>query len=126
MLGVVVTHTADIVVKYLIDSAIYLVYLQEFVYLLLVFGYRVFDFGVIDHVDQFFNHCILIGRNRYAAQTLCGAHGPVQTRAIATDNEEFVAAPETMCGEPVCKGFYFLGSLCPGPGLPDAEFFFSN
>ena len=95
--------------------------LEQLVDLLLVLDDGEVHVGVVQHVDHFLGHGVLVQRHRHAAQRLRRGHRPVQARAVVADDGEIHAALEALRRQPAGQRAHLVGDLRPGPGLPDAE-----
>ncbi len=95
--------------------------LQQLVDLLLVLDDGEVDVGVVQHVDHFLGHRVLVERHRNAAERLHRGHRPVQARAVVADDREVHPALEAQRREAAGQRAHFLRDLRPGPRLPDAE-----
>ena len=100
--------------------------LEQLVDLLLIFGDRVDDSRIVQHIDKLGCRCILIHRNRDPAERIGCHHRPVQTRPVVTDDREMHPALEALGSEPAGECANLLRDFGPRPCLPDAEILFAR
>ncbi len=123
---IIVTQAAGIVVDNLFDLGTALAYLEHLVYLFLVFDQRNLDVGIVEHIGHFVRDRVLVQRHRHRAERLRCGHPPVQARAIVADDGELVAPFQAEAGKSAGERSHLHRDIGPGPGLPDAEIFFTH
>ena len=87
--------------------------LQQLVDLLLVLDDGEVHVGVVQHVDHFLGHGVLVERHRHAAQRLHRGHRPIKPRAIVADDREIHPALEAQCRQPAGQRAHLVGDLRP-------------
>ena len=118
---IIVAHSAVISVQDSIDPGTFVLDLQHFVDLLLVFADDEPRLGVLQDVLHFLRYCVLVNRDGNRADRLCCDDRPVQSGSVVADDRNAVAALQAQCFEAARNGFDFAGHFVPRPGLPDAE-----
>ena len=94
---------------------------DDLVDLLLVLDDGEHHLGMRQHVGHLVGDGVGIDRHRHGAERLAGADRPIESRPVAADDGELVAALEADFGQADREGANLLEHLLPGPGLPDAE-----
>ena len=94
---------------------------DDLVDLLLILDDGELHLGMREHIGHFLGDGVGIDRHRHGAERLAGADRPIESRPIAADDGEMVAALEADLGHADREGANLLEHLLPGPGLPDAE-----
>src|SRR3954451_23257710 len=91
---IVTTQTAPIGKDHGCETRAAFFDLNKLVHLLLILGQRETDFGVVQDVGHLIGDCVLIDRDRNAADRLRGCNRPIKPRPVVTDDCELVAAFE--------------------------------
>ena len=118
---VVVLEPARLIVDDLLELQHAIRHSNDLIDLLLILDDAERHLGVRQHIGHFVGDRVSIDRHRHRAERLAGAHRPIKTRPVATDDAEFVAALEPERRKTDREGADLVEHLRPGPGLPDAE-----
>ncbi len=121
----VVAQAARIVEHHAPERGALFADLQHLVDLFLVLDHGDADLGVLQHVDHFLGHGVLVERHRDRAQRLRGHHGHVQARPVLADHGHVHAGLDAQGGQAIGDAPYVLGHFRPRNGLPDPQIFFA-
>ncbi len=119
---VIVAQAARIVVEDTGDGGALRADLQQLVHLLLVLHHAEAHLGIVQRIDAFGGHGVLVERNGNGAQRLRREHRGVEPRAVRTDHHEVLAARKTRGVQARGEPLHQLREACPGGRLPDAVF----
>jgi hypothetical protein len=123
---VVIAQPARLVVDDMSEAVQAVRHRNDLVDLLLVFGDRDGDLGVLEHVGHLVGNRVRVDRYRHRALRLDGAHGPVEPGSIRAHDGDFVAALEAEFGQAEREGAHLIEHRIPAPGLPDAQILVSH
>src|SRR5215211_5869624 len=76
---------------------------------------------MVENISHFLGNGVRIDRYRHRAERLCGAHCPVETRSVRSNDGKLVIPLDPKLRESKREGAHLIEHLPPGPDLPDAQ-----
>ena len=99
---------------------------KDLIDLFLVLHHSEADARVLQHVLHLLGDAVLINWHRDRAAHLRGGHGPIEARAVGSDDGDPVAFAEAKALEAQREGADLIAAFGPAVGLPDAVKLFAH